>query len=291
MENHHEDAGDDAFAFTSRERYIIIGEIGRMRDLPFGSAIEIIDRLFGGIIFPPAEGKESRPARREPVPARTLGRLICQVSGITGMADGERRVLMAKLAMAGAGTVWGPCGSPDPFPRPDNPPASFPGLHGNRARERHPRGRETIRDTCRHTAEKRPALPGKRSPEKEWVHVQSTAGRPDSPGEGDRAPDPGKAATTRDKEPCSPGGTKSDPFWDLVAEEVERILRGDDTREGDGERWQLFGGGEMFHEGTKKAKYHGVQGTIPGTTGSREREGRGQGKQGGMRADDLANNL
>lgn len=238
MGDDHQTAGGDTPSFTSRERYIIIGEIGRMRDLRFGTAIEIIDRLFGGIIFPPAERKNCRSARREPIPPRILGRLICQVSGIAGLADGERQVLMAKLAIAGAGAGpgWGPCGCLNPLPGLDNPPASFPGLHGNRAGDRHLQGSKTFQEICRRIAENRPACPGNRSPEKDPVHLRSTAGRPASPGDGDHTPDPGKAATTREKEPRSPEGSAGDPFWDLVAEEVKRILWDDDTMQDEGER-------------------------------------------------------
>ena len=82
--------------FSEQERFIIIGEIGRMPGTSFGEALELLDRLFDGGIFP-------RGDCREAVDTGQLGALIRAVGHRYDIPDRDRRLLMCRLAVAGLG--------------------------------------------------------------------------------------------------------------------------------------------------------------------------------------------
>ena len=82
--------------FSEQERFIIIGEIGRMPGTSFGEALELLDRLFDGGIFP-------RGDCREAVDTGQLGALIRAVGHRYDIPDRDRRLLMCRLAIAGLG--------------------------------------------------------------------------------------------------------------------------------------------------------------------------------------------
>ncbi len=88
---------DPTRGFTDHERCLLIHEIGRMEELSFGSALELLDRLFGIAILSPVGETQ------EPVDTGHLAMLIRQVSLRQDLTYPERRVLMQKLASVGMG--------------------------------------------------------------------------------------------------------------------------------------------------------------------------------------------
>ena len=89
-------------SFTDRERCILVEEIGKMDDIPFGAAVELLDQLFSGIIFSAEhEGGGNPPAREPPYP-EYLGRLIYQVAARQDLPQEERRLLMYRIASVGS---------------------------------------------------------------------------------------------------------------------------------------------------------------------------------------------
>lgn len=217
MGDMREDEGADTYGYSSRERFIIIEEIGRMQDLSFGAAVDLIDRLFDGCIFPAGDDSRTKPGSGEPVPPALLGRLICRVAQRPGLDEGERRRLMAKLALHDSG----------------HKRERFPVLH--------PSGRtgKAISDLSMRC---RVLLSG----------LSGTVGSP--PGAGQK-PAGGRVTRRRDRSPGErrAGGlfcttrppsdgeretaafgilgdemTPGDPYWDVVAEQISRILGEDD---------------------------------------------------------------
>lgn len=89
-------------SFTDRERCILVEEIGKMDDIPFGVAVELLDQLFSGIIFSAErEGNGNLPTREPPYP-EYLGRLISQVAARQDLPQEERRLLMYRIACVGS---------------------------------------------------------------------------------------------------------------------------------------------------------------------------------------------
>ncbi len=89
---------DPALPLTGRDRCIIVEEIGKMRDIPFGAAVELLDQVLSGAIF---SGGGNEP-RREPPYAEYLGRLMYQVAARQDLAQEERRLLMYRIASIGS---------------------------------------------------------------------------------------------------------------------------------------------------------------------------------------------
>ena len=88
--------------FTERERYIIVEEIGKMNDIPFGAAVELVDQVLGGAIFSMAGEEDADTSPREPPNAEYLGRLIYQVAARQDLPQEDRRLLISKIAYAGS---------------------------------------------------------------------------------------------------------------------------------------------------------------------------------------------
>jgi len=89
-------------SFTDRERCILVEEIGKMDDIPFGAAVELLDQLFSGVIFSAErEGGGNLLAREPPYP-EYLGRLISQVAARQDLPQEERRLLMYRIACIGS---------------------------------------------------------------------------------------------------------------------------------------------------------------------------------------------
>jgi len=82
--------------FSDRERYIILELVEEMPGTSFGEALELLDRLFDGGIFP-------RGDCREAVDTGQLGALIRAVGHRYDIPDRDRRLLMCRLAVAGLG--------------------------------------------------------------------------------------------------------------------------------------------------------------------------------------------
>ena len=82
--------------FSDRERYIILELVEEMPGTSFGEALELLDRLFDGGIFP-------RGDRREAVETGQLGALIRAVGHRYDIPDRDRRLLMCRRAVAGLG--------------------------------------------------------------------------------------------------------------------------------------------------------------------------------------------
>ena len=85
-----------ATVFSDRERYIILELVEEMPGTSFGEALELLDRLFDGGIFP-------RGDCREAVDTGQLGALIRAVGHRYDIPDRDRRLLMCRLAVAGLG--------------------------------------------------------------------------------------------------------------------------------------------------------------------------------------------
>ena len=85
-----------ATVFSDRERYIILELVEEMPGTSFGEALELLDRLFDGGIFP-------RGDCREAVDTGQLGALIRAVGHRYDIPDRDRRLLMCRLAIAGLG--------------------------------------------------------------------------------------------------------------------------------------------------------------------------------------------
>lgn len=88
--------------FSTRERCIIVEEIGKMDDIPFGAAVELIDQLFAGTIFSAGINGRGNPPEREPPYPEYLGRLIYQVAARQELSQEERRLLMYRIAFVGS---------------------------------------------------------------------------------------------------------------------------------------------------------------------------------------------
>jgi len=88
--------------FTERERYIIVEEIGKMNDIPFGAAVELVDQLLGGAIFFPAGEEDADTSPKEPPYAEYLGRLIDQVAARQDLPQEDRRLLISRIAFVGS---------------------------------------------------------------------------------------------------------------------------------------------------------------------------------------------
>jgi len=88
--------------FSSRERSIIVEEIGKMHDIPFGAAVELLDQLFSGIVFSAGSEQDRDPPQREPPYPEYVGRLIYQVGARQDLPQNERRLLMYRIACAGS---------------------------------------------------------------------------------------------------------------------------------------------------------------------------------------------
>jgi hypothetical protein len=82
--------------FSDRERYIILELVEEMPGTSFGEALELLDRLFDGGIFPRGDCRES-------VDTGQLGAMIRAVGHRYDIPDRERRLLMCRLAVAGLG--------------------------------------------------------------------------------------------------------------------------------------------------------------------------------------------
>ena len=82
--------------FSDRERYIILELVEEMPGTSFGEALELLDRLFDGGIFPSGDCREA-------VDTGQLGALIRAVGHMYDIPDRDRRLLMCRLAVAGLG--------------------------------------------------------------------------------------------------------------------------------------------------------------------------------------------
>jgi hypothetical protein len=247
MRDTREDEGADTYGYSSRERFIIIEEIGKMHDLSFGAAVDLIDRLFDGCIFPAGNDSRRKSRGREPIPPALLGRLICRVGHRPGLDEGERRRLMAKLALHDSGhkrerfPVLHPFGHTgkaisDLFMRcwvllsglsgtGGSPPGAGPGPaagRGTRCRDRSPGKRRAGDPFC--------------------------TTRPLSDGE------QGTAAFGIPGDEMTPG----DPYWDIVAEQLSRILGEDDPFDTSANRWPRASGTRESHEENRKHDTPGV---------------------------------
>ena len=90
--------------FSTRERCIIVEEIGKMNDIPFGAAVELLDQLFAGVIFSPGNDGHGNPPQREPPYPEYLGRLIYQVAARQELSQEERRLLIYRIAVVASET-------------------------------------------------------------------------------------------------------------------------------------------------------------------------------------------
>lgn len=88
--------------FSARERVLIVEEIGKMDDIPFGAAVELLDQLFSGIIFSAEREPNGNLPPREPPYPEYLGRLIYQVAARQDLPQEERRLLMYRIACVGS---------------------------------------------------------------------------------------------------------------------------------------------------------------------------------------------
>lgn len=90
--------------FSAHERCIIVEEIGKMNDIPFGAAVELLDQLFAGVIFSPGSDGHGNPPQREPPYPEYLGRLIYQVAARQELSQDERRLLIYRIALVASET-------------------------------------------------------------------------------------------------------------------------------------------------------------------------------------------